>query len=113
MRKKPAINAAITTNTLMRKIEPHQKFSSNAPLTMPPIATPTPAKPAQITIARGRSAGGKTCAKIDNVAGITNAAPMPITARAPITALVVLDNAANNDAAPNTTRPPFSASRRP
>ena len=41
----------------MRKIEPHQKFSSSAPLTMPPIATPTPAKPAQIAIARGRSVG--------------------------------------------------------
>src|SRR6478609_2250250 len=113
MRKKPATSAITTTATLIRKIEPHQKCSSSAPLTTPPMATPTPAKPAQIAIARGRSLGGNTWARIDSVAGITNAAPTPITARAPITALDVLDNAANSDAAPNTIRPPLSASRRP
>ncbi len=30
MRKKPATSATTTTNTLMRKIEPHQKFSSSS-----------------------------------------------------------------------------------
>ena len=80
---------------------------------MPPIATPTPAKPAQIAIARGRSFGGNTCARIDNVAGITNAAPTPITARAPMIAADELETTANNDAAPNTISPPLSASRRP
>ena len=86
MRKKPATSATTTTATLIRKIEPHQKCSSSAPLTTPPMATPTPAKPAQIAIARGRSLGGNTWARIDSVAGITNAAPTPMTARAPITA---------------------------
>src|SRR5207248_879625 len=102
MRKNPATNAATTTNTLITKMEPHQKCSSNAPLTIPPSATPTPANPAQIAIARGRSFGGNTCARIDSVAGITNAAPTPITARAPITAVAELDSTANNDAPPNT-----------
>ena len=77
------------------------------------MATPTPAKPAQIAIACGRSLGGNTWARIDSVAGITNAAPTPITARAPIKLLAELDNAANTDAAPNTIRPPFSASAAP
>ena len=80
---------------------------------MPPIATPNPAKPAQIAMARGRSAGGNTWARIDSVAGITKAAPTPIAARAPITAPDEFDSTANNDAAPKTIRPPLSASRRP
>ena len=80
---------------------------------MPPMATPTPAKPAQIAMARGRSSGGNTWARMDNVAGITNAAPIPITARAPITAPAELDVMANSDAAPNRRSPPLSASRRP
>ena len=113
MRKKPATSATTTTNTLMRKIDPHQKCSSSAPLTTPPMATPNPAKPAQIAIARGRSLGGNTWARIESVAGITNAAPTPITARAPMIADDEFDNAANNDAAPNTISPPLSASRRP
>ena len=113
IRKNPATSATTTTNTLMRKIDPHQKWSSRAPLTTPPAATPTPANPAQMAIARGRSFGGKTWARIDRVAGITNAAPTPISARHAITAPDELDRAAASDASPNTTRPPFSAARRP
>src|SRR6185503_21086627 len=102
----PATSATTTTTTLIKKIDPHQNCSSRAPLTTPPIATPTPANPAQIAIARGRSFGGNTWARIDSVAGMTNAAPTPITARAPITAPAELDVIANSDAAPNTTSPP-------
>ena len=98
---------------MIRKIEPHQKFSSSAPLTTPPSATPTPANPAQIAIARGRSRGGNTWARIDNVAGITNAAPTPMTARDAITAVAEFDTTAAAEARPKMIRPPFSASRRP
>ena len=113
MRKKPATNATATTATLIRKIVPHQNDSSSTPLTMPPRATPMPATPAQIAMARGRSSGGNTWARIDSVAGITNAAPTPITARAAMTPVDEVDVTANSDAAPNTTSPAFSASRRP
>ena len=97
----------------MRKIEPHQKCSSSQPLMTPPIAMPTPATPAQIAIARGRSSGGNTWARIERVAGMMNAAPMPITPRARISADDEPENAARPDATPNTTSPPLSAKRRP
>ena len=112
-RKKPAINAIATTNTLVRKIEPHQKCCNSQPLVTPPRPAPTPANAAQIAIAFGRSSGGNTCARTDNVAGMTNAAPMPMNARATINALAELENAAKPDAMPNRIRPPLSASRRP
>ena len=46
-----------------------------------PIATPTPEIPAQMPMARPRSAGGKTLVRIDSVDGMMNAAPKPWTAR--------------------------------
>ncbi len=113
MRKKPATSATVTTATLIRKIVPHQNHSRSTPLTTPPSATPTPATPAHTAIARGRSSGGNTWARIDSVAGMTNAAPTPITARAAITPVAEVDVTANSDAAPKITRPVFSASRRP
>ncbi len=94
-------------------MEPHQKCSSSQPLVTPPSATPTPAKPAQIAMAWRRSSGGKTCASTDRVAGMTSAAPMPITARAAINWLDVPANAASPDAPPKMTSPVFNASRRP
>ena len=46
-----------------------------------PIAIAAPTAPAQIPMARPRSAGGKITAMIASVTGITAAAPMPISAR--------------------------------
>ena len=112
-RKKPATSAMTTTKTLVRKIEPHQKCWSNQPLVTPPRPAPTPANAAQIAIAFGRSSGGNTWASTERVAGITNAAPTPIAARATIKLFAELANAANPDATPNRIRPPFSARRRP
>ena len=112
-RNAPAISATATTKTLVRKIAPHQKCSSSNPLVTPPSAAPTPANVAQIAIAFGRSLGGNTWASTDNVAGMTNAAPTPIAARATINAFAELENAAKPDARPNTTRPLFRESRRP
>ena len=82
IRKAPATRATATTATLVRKIEPHQKCSSSQPLLTPPSAAPTPAKPAQMAMARLRSLGGNTWARTDNVAGMTSAAPTPIAALA-------------------------------
>ena len=80
-----ATNVTATTGKLISTAEPHQKLSSSAPDTMGPIAPPAPAKPAHTAIARERSSGGKIVVMIDSVAGITNAAPMPMTARPTIT----------------------------
>jgi hypothetical protein len=74
----------MATGTLIRKTEPHQKFSSSRPPTIGPMATPRPTAPAQMPMARGRSCGVKTLAMIESVAGMTAAAPRPISARAAI-----------------------------
>ena len=60
--------------TLIRKTEPHQKFSSSAPPTTGPMATPSPTAPAQTPMALPRSRGSKTLEMIDRVDGMTAAA---------------------------------------
>ena len=50
-----------------------------------PIAPPAPANPAHIAIALKRSRGGKTTLMIESVAGMMNAAPLPMMARPTIT----------------------------
>ena len=80
---------------------------------MGPSATAMPATPAQMAMARARSRGGNTLASSDSVAGITRAAPTPITARQAMSWLGVSDSAAASDPAPNTSRPMLSAPLRP
>ena len=46
------------------------------------MAAPLPEMPAQMAIALARSRAGKTLVRIDSVDGMTNAAPMPMIARA-------------------------------
>ena len=64
-------------------------------------------------MAFARSWGGKTWVRIDSVAGMTNAAPTPITARHAMTAPALVANVATAEPAPNTTRPKFRAPFRP
>ena len=59
---------------------------------------PTPVTADQAAIACGRSLGGKTEFRIDSVAGMTNAAPRPITTRAAISMPVPDANAAGRAA---------------
>src|SRR4029079_5521750 len=65
----------LTTNTAPHQNDGkiHQPVSRN-PASSGRSAPPAPAKPAQIAIALARSWGGKTAVRIDNVAGMTNAA---------------------------------------
>ena len=78
-----AMIAAATMGTFTMNTEPHQKWSSRKPPTTGPRATPTPAVAAQIPIAIARSrASVKTLVSSDSVAGMMNAAPAPMTARA-------------------------------
>ena len=80
---------------------------------MGPITMPTPATADQAAIACGRSFGGKTAFRIDSVAGMTNAAPRPITTRAAISIPVPVANAAAVLPRAKTVKPPSSESRRP
>ena len=74
---------------------------------------PTPAIADQAPIAPARSLAGNTAVRIDRVAGMTNAAPTPITARAAISVEESPESAAQADPAAKTTRPAISARRRP
>ena len=80
----PSTRAAAATGTLMRNVEPHQKFSTSQPPSTMPRALPPPATPLQIAMARARSPFGNELTRIDSVAGMTSAPPMPITARVTI-----------------------------
>ena len=90
-----AINVGTMAMRLARNAEPHQygpnwKMPKSIPVSRPPTtsgpsAPPAPAKPAHTAIALLRSCGGKMAVMIDNVAGMMNAAPAPITTRATIT----------------------------
>ncbi len=78
----------------------------------PKMALP-PATAAQTPTAFVRSAGGYVPVIVDNVAGITNAAPRPIRPRRKMRSLAEDTAIAAADAAPKTIRPPMSALRRP
>ena len=97
----------------MRNTLPHQKCVSSRPPSVGPITMPMPVTADQAAMACGRSFGGKTAFRIDSVAGMTNAAPRPITTRAPISMPVPDANAAAALPRANTVRPPSSESRRP
>ena len=85
--RRPATRASAVSGTLTRKIEPHPKWSSSTPPATGPSATPTPAVAAQMPIAVARSRGSvKTLMRSESVAGMMNAAPAPMTARAAISA---------------------------
>jgi hypothetical protein len=97
----------------MRKIAPHQKCSSTAPLASGPPATAIPAAPAHTPIARPRSPSGKTLVMTARVVGWTAAPPMPMTARQAISSPGLLLNAPSSEPAVKTDSPISSTRRRP
>ena len=113
MRQRQDAAAGRRAGTLMKKTEPHQKCSSRRPEVIGPSAPPTPANAAHTAIAFGRSWNGKLFMMIDRVAGMMNAAPTPITARAAISCVGSSAKLATSAAPPNTTRPNCSAPLRP
>src|SRR4051812_39334574 len=92
----PATSAPMMMGTLTKNTEPHEKGSSKKPKATAPTAAPAPEMPAQKAMALPRSLAGNTFVRIDKVAGMMNAAPMPITARPMITADALSLNPANN-----------------
>ena len=108
-----AMNVRATSGRFTSTAEPHHHRSSSAPDTIGPIAPPAPANPAHTAMARERSSGGKIVVMIESVAGITNAAPMPMTARPAITWFAPVAIPATMAPSPNTTRPLSNARLRP
>ena len=83
--RRPTTIASTQSGTFTMKIDPHQKRSSSKPPTTGPSATPRPAVAAQRPTASARSrASVKTLMSSESVAGMMNAAPAPMTARARI-----------------------------
>src|SRR3954447_23514235 len=86
----PRPTAMATMGMLTRKIEPHEKWLSRSPPQTGPRAMATPATAVHRPIALARSLGSvNTLVRIDSVAGMTRAAPTPMTARAAMSWLEV------------------------
>lgn len=84
-----------------------------SPETSIPRTAAPPATAAQTLTARVRCWLAKVPVMVDRVAGMTSAAPRPITARRPISSPADAAVMATAEAAPKTARPAISASRRP
>jgi hypothetical protein len=88
------------------KIEPQAKCSRSHPPRVGPITTPRPATADHMAMALARSAGTvKTLVKMERVAGMTAAAPIPITTRQQTSWLAEVDMAASAEAVPKTSSP--------
>ena len=107
------MHASVARPAVTRKMEPHQNCSSNAPDTRMPSVPPAPAKPAQMPTAFARSSGGNTLVIVDNVPGISNAAPRPVSARSPIRGPDEPTVAESREPMPKIAEPAISAPRRP
>src|ERR1700682_6091803 len=78
MRYQPPMSPMITTGTLTRNTDPHQKWLSRNPPVTGPRPMPRADTPAQMPMALPRSPGlVKTLVMMDSVAGMMNA-PMPM-----------------------------------
>ena len=109
-----AMRPAMAMGTLIRKTDPHQKWSSRKPPRMGPIATPSPVVPDQMPMARARSRSVvKTLVRIDRVDGMMAAAPTPMQARAMMRRSGEPDQAENADPPPKTARPAMNTHLRP
>ena len=84
IRNATAISASTTTGTLIRKTDPHQKWSSSAPPTSGPIGKLRKIVEAMTAVAFCRSAGENSTGMMARASGMMPAAPSPRTARAAI-----------------------------
>ena len=88
----------MTIGTFTMNTEPHQKWSSRKPPVTGPSATAMPATPDHSPMASARSrASVNTLVRIERVAGMISAAPMPMTARAAMSGVTPPANAAAAD----------------
>ncbi len=100
--------------TLIRKTEPHQKWSSSSPPTTGPTAKPAALIPLQMPTAAVRSPGSvNTLRTIDRVEGMIVAPATPSSALAAISSSGVGAYAVTAEAAPNAAVPMSSRRLRP
>ncbi len=78
-----------------------------------PIASAMAETPAQTPIAVPRSLAANVAVMIESVAGIISAAPMPWTARAPISSVALPESPQSSEETVKTTRPMMKIRRRP
>ena len=108
------MSATATIGMFTKNTEPHQKCSRSQPPRMGPAATDSPATPDHAPIAAARSFGStKTLVRIASVAGKISAAPMPISARAAMSASALSTSPARTEVAAKASSPTTSARRRP
>ena len=108
------MRAVSPIGTLTQNTELHEKCLRSRPPTTGPRATPRPEKPAQMAMARPRSRGSrKTLVRIDSVAGMMSAPPMPMNARVRISCSAEPAIAEAIEPMPNRTMPSWSAPLRP
>ena len=109
-----AMTVMITIGTLMKKTEPHQKFSSSQPPLIGPAATPTPLVALHIPMALARSeVSVNMLVMMARVAGKIPAAPIPMSARPTINSPALSAEPANADVTPKITNPVINARLRP
>ena len=109
MNSTPPMMAIAAIGTLTMNIEPHEKCSSSQPPVIGPAATPTPTIAAHSPIAFARFAASVKMFVISpSVVGKITAAPMPIAARAPISAPAESTCAATADVSAKTASPALS-----
>ncbi|GAA3300931.1 hypothetical protein GCM10020295_42930 [Streptomyces cinereospinus] len=108
-----ATRPSATTGRLIRKIAPHQKWSSTNPPISGPAAKPSALTALQMPIARGCSSGAKICIATARVVVSSSAPPTPIPARAAISCPVEEASPAASEPMPNSARPAISIFLRP
>jgi hypothetical protein len=91
--------------TLTMKIHCQPKWSTSTPPAMGPTSVATPAVAPQTLIATPRRSAGKIRVMVDNVCGVSRAAPMPCTTRAAISISMLPASPHHSEAAVNTVRP--------
>src|SRR6202020_121710 len=99
-RKTTATTATTTIGALIRKTEPHQKWSSRNPPTIGPIGKLSMVDPAIAATAFGRSSWVNSTGSTDSASGKSAAAPTPSTARAAISSPVDEASAQARELAP-------------
>ena len=105
---------AMAARAMLRpKTERQEKNSSSAPAPSTPKMAAPPATAAQMLTALVRLAGGNVPVMVDSVAGMTRAAPSPITVRRAISSLAPDTVIATADPAAKMTRPASRKRRRP
>ena len=96
----------MTIGTFTMNTDPHQKCSSKMPPVIGPMPTPSAETPAQMPIALPRSRGSvKTFVMIESVAGMMNAAPIPINERVKMRVVAESAIAENSEPRPKMAKP--------